>query len=74
MAATVIDWDGETVPSQLHLLPPGRYVVTPAEDAPAPLSPDEDAAVAEGLDDLRAGRVATLEAVRRELDALSHGA
>lgn len=73
MAGTVIDWDGKTVPRGLKVLPPGRYVITPAGEKGSRLSPEEDAAVREGLDDLKAGRVAPLRSLREELDALSHG-
>ena len=67
MADTVIDWDGRNVPRELRLLTPGRYVVSPldADD----LTPDEDAAVREGLDEIEAGNVLPLDQVIREFEA-----
>ena len=70
MAATVIDWDGKTVPRGLRVLPPGRYVLSPADGA-SELSVEEDAAVREGLDDLKARRLASLDRVRAELRSRS---
>jgi hypothetical protein len=70
MAETVIEWDGTNVPPELRRLAPGRYIVSPAQDGP--LSPEEDAAVREGLDALEAGEVVTLEDVMREFESPSH--
>jgi len=70
MAETVIDWDGRNVPRELRLLTPGRYVVSPldADD----LTPDEDVAVREGLDEIEAGDVVPLDQVIREFEARFH--
>jgi hypothetical protein len=65
--ATVIDWDGQNVPPELRVLPPGRYVLSPLGDD-AKLTSEEDAAIREGLDDLRAGRVVSLEQVVQEFE------
>lgn len=66
MHATVIDWDGARLPDKLRELPPGRYVVAPLNDHDE-LTPEEDAAVRQGLDDLAAGKVVPLDEVIREI-------
>ena len=71
MEATVIDWDGRTIPPELRVLPPGRYVLAPLDDATG-LTPEEDAAVREGLDDDEAGNVVPLAQVVREFEARFH--
>ncbi len=68
MEARVIDWDGTNVPTALQSLPPGRYVVY-AWDECSDLSPEEDAAVQEGIDDAEAGHVFSLEDIVRDLRA-----
>lgn len=68
MEATVIDWDGNNVPPELRLLPPGRYVLAPLDDS-ADLTPEEDAAVRQGLDDEEAGNVVSLAEVLREFES-----
>jgi hypothetical protein len=67
MEATVIDWDGLSVPAQLQLLPPGRYILAALDDADE-LTAEEDAAVRSGLDDLEAGNVVPLDQVIRQFE------
>ena len=67
MVETVIDWDGQHLPQELHVLAPGRYLVSPLEARP--LSEEEDAAVRQGLDSLEAGDVVPLEEAIREIRA-----
>ena len=68
MQATVIDWDGSNLPRELRLLPPGRYVLAPLDEN-AELTPEEDAAVRLGLDDLKAGNVVPLDRVIQEFES-----
>ena len=68
MQATVIEWDGTHVPEELRKLPPGRYIVEVMDDVEQ-LSPEEDAAVRLGLDELEAGEILPLEDVVREIRA-----
>src|SRR5262249_88151 len=68
LEAMVIDWDGRNVPPELHVLPPGRYVLSPLDDDDE-LSAEEDAAIREGLDDVEAGRVVSLEQVIQEFES-----
>jgi predicted transcriptional regulator len=74
MAATVIDWDGNSLPPELEALPPGRYLLVPADSEDEEMTREEDAAVREGLDDARDGRVVTLAQVRRELKSIKRRA
>ena len=72
MADTVIDWDGATVPPELHVLPPGKYVLSPLEED-LELTPDEERAVREGLEDVKAGRLVSFEKVLAHLEPLTQG-
>ena len=66
MRATVIDWDGTRLPDELRGLPPGRYLLAPLDEQDE-LTPEEDAAVRLGLDDMAAGEVMPLGDVIREV-------
>jgi hypothetical protein len=66
MKVNVIDWDGNHIPEALRELPPGSYAVEPIDDLP-PLTPDEDAGILAGLDQLDAGRGISLADVVREI-------
>ncbi len=66
MTTKVINWDGRHIPSELKGLPPGRYVIEPADEAPE-LTPEEEAGLRLGLDQLEAGEGKTLEEVLKEL-------
>lgn len=70
MAATVIDCDGKNVPRELRILPPGRYALSPLQDA-VEITSEEDAAVRKALDELAAGDVVSLDQVIREFEARS---
>ena len=72
VAETVIDWDGSNVPRGLHLLAPGRYVVSPLGSDE--LTAYEDAAVREGLDEIEAGHGIPLDQVIREFEERLHQA
>lgn len=50
-AAKVIDWNGTDLPTELRLLPPGRYrlAMVAEHDEPAPLSDRSDAPTAEEI-------------------------
>jgi len=54
MDAIIIDWDGSTLPAELRELPPGRYLVQPLDEE-RPLTPEEDAGLRLGLDQLNRG-------------------
>ena len=66
MQATVIDRDGTRLPDELRRLRPGRYVVAPLHDRDE-LTPEEDAAVRQGLDDMEAGEVVPLDGAIGEI-------
>ena len=66
MKPKVIEWDGIHVPEALRELPPGRYAVEPIDNLP-PLTPEEDTGIADGLDQLDAGRGIPLTDVLREV-------
>ena len=66
MKPKVIEWDGTHVPQALRELPPGRYAVEPIDNLP-PLTPEEDTGIADGLDQLDAGRGIPLTDVLREI-------
>jgi hypothetical protein len=63
----IIDWDGKNMPPELRTAPPGLYHLVPLDDIDAPMTDEEEAAVLEGLEDVRAGRVVPLDEVMREL-------
>ena len=67
MAEMVIHWDGKRVPKELRDLAPGRYALVPIDELE--LTPEEDAAVTEGLQDLDAGNTVPFEQVVREFEA-----
>ena len=66
MKPKVIDWDGSHIPEELRRLPPGRYAVEPI-DQPSPLTPEEEAGILAGLDQLDAGGGIPLADVVREI-------
>jgi hypothetical protein len=67
MEDRVIDWDGENMPPGLRTAPPGLYHLVPLHDVDLPMTEEEETAVREGLDDVKAGRVVPLDEVMREL-------
>ena len=62
----VIDWDGLHVPPELRQLPPGRYVVEPAEEDTT-LTAEEEDGILTALNSLDAGRGTPLSDVIREI-------
>lgn len=58
----VIDWDGKHLPPGLKRVPPGRYVLEPANGDDA-LTPVEAEGIEKALDDLDAGRGKSLAEV-----------
>ena len=66
MKPKVIDWDGSHIPEELRKLPPGRYAVEPIDHLP-PLTPEEEAGIVAGLDQLDAGKGIPLADVVREI-------
>ena len=72
-ARKVIDWHGQDAAELAHelaALPRGRYVLVPeSELAQHEISPEDEAAVEEGLDDVDRGDTVPWEEVRAELEA-----
>ena len=71
-ARKIIDWQGQNgseLARELAALPPGRYVLVPeGELTEEELSPEDEAAVEEGLADLDRGERVPWEHVRAELE------
>ncbi len=66
-----MDWNGKDVPSGLHDLPAGRYVVEAVNDADdAPLTEAQDRGVEHALEQYRQGQVVNPAQARQRLDAL----
>jgi hypothetical protein len=61
----LLHWNGKDLPPELRTLPESRYVLDPADAAPA-LSPDKEAGLEAALVSLRQGRGI-------EADAVLHG-
>ncbi len=69
-AARVIDWNGRDVPAELASVPPGRYrLVALDEDDGFELTPELEAKIQAGIDDVRAGRTVPWEIARAEIAA-----
>lgn len=66
-AATVIEWNGVDVPAELATVPPGRYRLIAVEDDA--LTPEIEAKIERGLEDVRAGRTVSWETAKVELAA-----
>jgi hypothetical protein len=64
--STVIEWDGTHLPTELHHLPPGRYLVEPLPGDDE-LTPEEEAGIAEAIDEIEAGKGIPWEDAFREL-------
>lgn len=62
----VVNWNGKDVPPELRELPAGRYLVV--EYVPADLSPEEEAGIDAGLDEIDRGEAVSWEDVRADLD------
>lgn len=65
---TMLEWNGADLPDELKELPPGRYVVYPAE-SDFELTPEEDQHLVQALDRIRAGQGVPHEDAVRRLEA-----
>ena len=52
--ALIVDWNGKDLPSELHDLPAGRYIVEAIDDVP--LTEDEERGVELAFEQYRQGR------------------
>ena len=64
LAPTVLDWNGEDIPTELRALPMGRYLIVPIDDAPE-LSVEDAAGLERALASIAAGRGVGEDAARR---------
>jgi predicted transcriptional regulator len=76
-ARRVLDWHKQNTAElarQLEDLPEGRYVLVPENELEADrdddLSPEDEAAIEEGLDAIDRGETVAWEQVRAEMDAM----
>lgn len=68
--ARVVDWNGKDIPEALRDLPPGRYVLESADEAPA-LSEEEEDGLRRALASVASGKGRSADEVRRTIsDAL----
>jgi len=65
----VVTWNGKDVPPELRELPAGRYVLAPV-DAAYELSPEEQAGLEAGLDEIERGESVPWDEVRADLDEM----
>ena len=69
-AATVIHWNGTDVPAELAAVPPGRYRLVAIDEADGvELTPELEAKIERGIEDVRAGRTVGWETVKAEIAA-----
>ena len=66
----VVNWNGKDVPPELLELPAGRYVLAEVAREATDLSPEEDAGIAAGLDEIDRGETVPWEDVRVDLDEM----
>jgi aryl carrier-like protein len=64
--AIVLEWNGTDMPPEIRGLPAGRYVIE-ALDEPSALTPDDDAAIQQGLDSIRRGRAVSAASVKKRI-------
>ncbi len=70
---TIIEWDGANLPPELSALPPGRYLVEPADQSGEELSweevltPDQEAGLRLAIEEFEAGKGIPLDVAMREL-------
>ena len=64
-----MNWNGKDLPAELRELPAGRYVVE-SIDVAAELSPEEDAGLEVGLDEIERGDVVPADEVSARIDEL----
>lgn len=65
--AHVLNWNGKDLPSELHELRPGRYVIEEIDEA-LELSPEEEAGLEAALESYRQGRVVDANRARELID------
>ena len=63
----VVNWNGKDFPPELRELPTGRCVVEPIDVAPE-LSPEEEAGIEAGLDEIDRGETVSAEEVHAGID------
>lgn len=69
-AASVIEWNGTDLPTELAKVPPGRYrLVAVEEDEAFELPPSLESSIEKGIADIRAGRTVPWETVKAEIAA-----
>ncbi|HEX3480061.1 MAG TPA: hypothetical protein VHT91_33815 [Kofleriaceae bacterium] len=66
--ALIVDWNGKDLPSELHDLPAGRYMVEAIDDAA--LTDEEERGVELALEQYRRGQTVTAAQAREIFDAL----
>ena len=66
---TQVTWNGTDLPEELKELPPGRYVVYPADGA-LELTPEEDAELRAALDEAERDDGVAHDDARRRLRAI----
>jgi hypothetical protein len=66
--AIIIAWDGTGTPEVFRTLPPGRYLIQPADDF-APLTLEEERGLLEAMEALDRGEGIPLEEVLERLSA-----
>ena len=63
-----MDWNGKDLPSELHDLPAGRYMVEAVDDTA--LTEDEERGVEHALEQYRRGQTVTSAQAREIFDSL----
>ncbi len=66
MTPKTFHWNGSDLPEEFRSLPPGRYLVEPVDQPYVP-TPDEEAAIMQGIAELNAGQSLPLEEVIADL-------
>ncbi len=64
----VLHWNGKDLPAELRQMRPGSYLIEPMESGMLSLSPEEDAAVQAGLDEIDRGDTLLARDVFKQLD------
>jgi hypothetical protein len=64
----VLHWNGKDLPDELRELPAGSYIV--AEYQPADLTPEEEAEIEVGLDEIDRGETVSADEVHASIDEM----
>jgi predicted transcriptional regulator len=64
-----VNWNGRDLPPELRELPAGRYVVEPI-DLTRDLSPEEEAGLEAGIDEIERGETASADDVGASIDEM----